>query len=181
MRRHPPEGSRTSCVILAAWMMAASSPAAMHSWRNTELRTRLSGGLSPNETFEIPRTVVTPGSSSLMRLIASIVATASSTRARPQRAAPRRGRVLRRRSPRRPGDRRVRRRPGAPRRPWPNSAPTLPGSSSAPARRRRAGSRCRSSPHSACERVRARPGPRPLAKYSNCRRRFSASGTAGAA
>ena len=44
-------------VIFPEWMIAASSPASRHSWRNTELRTRLAAGRSPNETFDTPSTV----------------------------------------------------------------------------------------------------------------------------
>ncbi|MNC99411.1 hypothetical protein D3C83_176990 [compost metagenome] len=43
----------------------------------TELSTWRAAGLRPNETFETPRTVNVPGSSSFMRRMASMVAMAS--------------------------------------------------------------------------------------------------------
>ena len=53
--------------------MAASSPACTHSCRNTELSTWRAAGDRPNETFDRPSTVWTPGSSALIRGCASIV------------------------------------------------------------------------------------------------------------
>ena len=57
-----------------ACTMAESSPASTHSWRNTELSTWRAAGLSPNDTFDTPSVVYTPGISALMRRIASMVA-----------------------------------------------------------------------------------------------------------
>ena len=64
----------------AACTMAASRPASRHSCRNTLLSTWRAAGLRPNDTFDRPRIVDAPGSSALMRRIASIVSIASRRR-----------------------------------------------------------------------------------------------------
>ena len=62
-RRSGRDRSRASSSILlsgkmrAAWTMAASSPAATHSWRYTEFKATRAAGESPNETLERPSTV----------------------------------------------------------------------------------------------------------------------------
>ena len=60
--------------------MAESSPASTHSWRNTELSAWRMAGLRPKLTLETPSTVYTPGSSALMRRIASMVSMPSRRR-----------------------------------------------------------------------------------------------------
>ena len=74
---------RLSGMIRAACTMAASSPASRHSCRNTELSAWRAAGLRPNETFDRPSTVCAPGSSALMRRMASMVAIASPRRSSP--------------------------------------------------------------------------------------------------
>ncbi len=64
---------RDSGRIFDACTMAESSPASTHSWRNTELSTWRAAGLRPNDTFESPRIVDTPGSSVLMERMPSMV------------------------------------------------------------------------------------------------------------
>src|SRR5215211_76124 len=66
--------------IRAGATMAASSPASRASCRNTELSTWRAAGARPKETLETPRMVRVPGSSALIRRIASRVATASPRR-----------------------------------------------------------------------------------------------------
>ena len=56
--------------------IARSSPASTQWWRKTELRIARAFGETPKETFDTPSEVFTPGSSFLMRLMPSIVATA---------------------------------------------------------------------------------------------------------
>ena len=56
--------------------IARSSPASTQWWRKTELRIARAFGETPNDTFDTPSEVFTPGSSFLMRLMPSIVATA---------------------------------------------------------------------------------------------------------
>ena len=56
--------------------IARSSPASTQWWRKTELSIARAFGETPNETFETPSEVFTPGSSFLIRLMPSIVATA---------------------------------------------------------------------------------------------------------
>ena len=56
--------------------IARSSPASTQWWRKTELRTARAFGETPNETFDTPSEVFTPGSSFLMARMPSIVATA---------------------------------------------------------------------------------------------------------
>ena len=60
--------------------MAESSPTLVHSARNTLLSTWRAAGFSPKLTFDSPSVVETPGSSALMRRIASMVAMASRRR-----------------------------------------------------------------------------------------------------
>ena len=67
-------GMRARGMIFAACTMAESSPACTHSWRNTEFNTWRAAGLRPKETLETPSVVYTPGSSALMRRMASMVA-----------------------------------------------------------------------------------------------------------
>ena len=54
--------------------MAESRPASTHSWRNTLLSTWRAAGERPKLTFDTPSVVYAPGSSALMRRIASMVA-----------------------------------------------------------------------------------------------------------
>ena len=64
---------RDSGRIFEACTMAESSPASTHSCRKTEFSTWRAAGLRPNETFESPRIVDTPGSSVLIDRMPSIV------------------------------------------------------------------------------------------------------------
>ena len=48
-------------MMRAACTIAASRPASRHSWRNTLFSTWRAAGLSPNDTFDSPRTVDAPG------------------------------------------------------------------------------------------------------------------------
>ncbi len=68
---------RLSGIICFAFTIAASSPASTASWRKTEFSTRRATVFRPNETFETPSTVFTPGSSAFTRRIASSVSIAS--------------------------------------------------------------------------------------------------------
>ena len=56
--------------------IARSRPASTQWCRKTELRTARARGETPNETFETPSEVLTPGISSLTRRMPSIVSTA---------------------------------------------------------------------------------------------------------
>ena len=56
--------------------IARSSPASTQWCRKTELRTERAARPMPNETFETPSEVSTPGSSALIRRMPSIVSTA---------------------------------------------------------------------------------------------------------
>ena len=56
--------------------IARSRPASTQWWRNTLLSTLRAGRPTPNETFETPSEVFTPGISALIRRIPSIVSTA---------------------------------------------------------------------------------------------------------
>ena len=56
--------------------IARSRPASTQWCRKTELRTARAGRPTPNETFETPSEVLTPGTPSLIALIPSIVAIA---------------------------------------------------------------------------------------------------------
>ena len=71
---------RASGMIFAACTIAESRPACTHSWRNTELSTWRAAGERPKETLETPSVVYTPGSSALMRRMASMVAMPSPRR-----------------------------------------------------------------------------------------------------
>ena len=73
-------GMRLSGRILAACTMAESRPTCTHSCRNTLLSTWRAAGLRPNDTLERPSVVCTPGSSDLMRRMASMVAMPSPRR-----------------------------------------------------------------------------------------------------
>ena len=53
--------------------MAEVRPTCTHSCRNTEFKTCLAAGLNPNEMFEIPSVVCTPGKASFSLRIASMV------------------------------------------------------------------------------------------------------------
>ncbi len=59
-------------------MMHASRPAFTHRLRNTVLSTLRAGGFRPNEMFESPRIVRTPGNFSLICRMASMVSLAAS-------------------------------------------------------------------------------------------------------
>jgi hypothetical protein len=63
--------------IFEAWTIALVSPASLHSFRNTELRTWRAAGLRPNDTLEMPRVKLTPGYRAAMSRIALIVSSAS--------------------------------------------------------------------------------------------------------
>ena len=65
-------------VISAALTIAMSSPASTQWCSITELSTWRAAGLSPNDTFDTPSDVRTPGSSRLIRRMPSIVSTAES-------------------------------------------------------------------------------------------------------
>ena len=67
--------SGTSVDVL---MMHASIPALMQRSRNTVLSTLRAAGFKPNETFDSPRIVRTPGKACLMRRMAAIVSLAAS-------------------------------------------------------------------------------------------------------
>src|SRR3712207_7651950 len=56
--------------------MARSSPASTQWWRKTEFSTARAAGETPNETFETPSEVLTPGISALIRRMPSIVSIA---------------------------------------------------------------------------------------------------------
>ena len=56
--------------------IARSSPASTQWWRKTELSTARGCGETPNDTFETPSEVLTPGISALIRRMPSIVSTA---------------------------------------------------------------------------------------------------------
>ncbi len=56
--------------------IARSSPASTQWCRKTELSTARAPGDTPNDTFDTPSDVCTPGSSALMRRMPSIVSTA---------------------------------------------------------------------------------------------------------
>ena len=68
--------SRGTGVMWFGLTIARSRPASTQWWRNTELSTARATGETPKETFETPSEVFTPGSSSLMRRMPSIVSTA---------------------------------------------------------------------------------------------------------
>ncbi len=71
--------SSANGVISLALTIAMSSPAATQWWSITELRAARAAGLSPNDAFETPSEVRTPGIRSLMSLMPAIVSTAEST------------------------------------------------------------------------------------------------------
>ena len=56
--------------------IARSSPASTQWWRNTLLSTARAPGETPNDTFETPSEVLTPGISAFTRRMPSIVSTA---------------------------------------------------------------------------------------------------------
>ena len=60
----------------AGWTIARSSPAATQWCRNTELSTAREVLPKPNDTFETPSDVLTPGSAALISRMPAIVSIA---------------------------------------------------------------------------------------------------------